>query len=214
MGSIDEPANARSRRTRDALLEAARTILETDGFPALTMSAVAARAGVSRRGLYLHFDNVGELIAELFDHVASAEELEHSTSAVWQAPDAAAALQAWAHHLADYHPRLIALDHAIRAVERDEPAAAAHRARVDQAQRDNCNRLAARLHEEERLANGWTLDTAADMLFGLISTDLIDRLHHTCRWDQQQLADQLALLFTNTFLALSPTPLDPDPSAS
>ena len=48
---IGEPQNARSRRTREALLEAARTLIEEDGFDVMTLEAVATRAGVSPRAL-------------------------------------------------------------------------------------------------------------------------------------------------------------------
>ena len=41
--------NARSRRTRLALLAAARTLVERDGVPAVTMASVAEHAGVTRR---------------------------------------------------------------------------------------------------------------------------------------------------------------------
>ncbi len=49
MSQIHDPANARSRRTRAALLASARSLLEEEGFEALTMAAVAERAGVTRR---------------------------------------------------------------------------------------------------------------------------------------------------------------------
>lgn len=52
-----EPQNARSRRTREALLRAARALIEEKGFDAVTLAAVARQAGVSPRGLYLHFSS-------------------------------------------------------------------------------------------------------------------------------------------------------------
>src|SRR5688572_23279920 len=55
MSPIETPANSRSRRTRSALLSAARDLLEEGGAEALTMSSVAERAGVTRRAVYLHF---------------------------------------------------------------------------------------------------------------------------------------------------------------
>ncbi|HSO53579.1 MAG TPA: TetR family transcriptional regulator, partial [Actinomycetes bacterium] len=45
LDAIDRPQNARSRRTRAALLAAARSLLEEQGAEALTMAAVAERAG-------------------------------------------------------------------------------------------------------------------------------------------------------------------------
>src|SRR5688500_6249391 len=116
--TISEPTNARSRRTRAALLAASRAILEEEGFEALTMTAAAERAGVTRRAMYLHFASRAELIGALFDYVASVEGLHDSTRSVWQAPDAVAALDEWAAHLARYHPRLLAVDRAMQRVWR------------------------------------------------------------------------------------------------
>ena len=70
MRTITEPTNARSRRTRTALLASTRAILEEQGFEALTMTAVADRAGVTRRAVYMHFASRAELLGALFDYVA------------------------------------------------------------------------------------------------------------------------------------------------
>src|ERR671938_750184 len=94
--------NARGRRTRLALLAAARSVLEERGFPELTMAAVAERAGVTRRAVYLHFGSRSELVGALFDYVAETEGLQRSLQRVWDAPDAAAALDEWAEHVARY----------------------------------------------------------------------------------------------------------------
>jgi len=67
---ITEPENARSRRTRAALLAATRQLIEEAGFEAATMAAVADRAGVSRRAVYLHFGSRPELMTALFDYVS------------------------------------------------------------------------------------------------------------------------------------------------
>src|SRR5919204_5147604 len=90
------PANARSRRTRTALLAAARAVLEERGFPQLTMAAVAERAGVTRRAVYLHFTSRSDLVGALFEYVAETEGLAAAVQPVRAAPDAVAALDAWA----------------------------------------------------------------------------------------------------------------------
>ena len=93
MGSlIEQPRNARSRRTAEALLSSARALLEAQGFEAMTMTAVAERAGVTRRSVYLHFASRAELVAALFEYVNQAEGLAESAAPVWGAPDAATAL--------------------------------------------------------------------------------------------------------------------------
>lgn len=206
--TITEPTNARSRRTRAALLDAAHTMLKEQGFEALTMTAVAERAGVTRRAVYMHFPTRGALVGELFDHVAQVEGLAGSLEPVWGAPNSVSALDEWAAHLARYHPRLLAVDRAVQRVWRDDPDAAAHRARVVKAKLTNCRRLATRLAEEGRLAPGWTTGSAADMLFALIASDVIEALIVDRRWSRAQLAEHLALLFRSTFVARGGSPGD------
>jgi AcrR family transcriptional regulator len=197
---IPEPTNARSRRTRAAVLAAARAILEDRGFEALTISAVAERAAVTRRTVYMHFGSRSELVSALFDYVAAVEQLEESVDRVWKAPNAAAALDAWASHLARYHPRLLAVDRAVQRVWRNDPDAGAHRQRVNAAKLANCRRLANRLADEGRLAEGWTTESARDMLYGLISSDAIEALLVDRRWSRRRLAEHLTLLLRSTFL--------------
>lgn len=201
MKQIAEPANARSRATRVALLAAARSLLEEEGFEGLTMAAVAERAGVTRRAVYLHFTCRAQLVTELFDFVSEVEGLAASLAAVWEAPDAAAALEEWAAHLARFQPQVVELTRAADNLHRSDPAAAAHRERYLSDQLAVCRRLAAWLEREGRLAAPWTIDTAADMLFGLISTDLLERLLRERRWTRQRLARHLALLLRSTFVA-------------
>jgi hypothetical protein len=86
-------------------------------------------------------------------------------------------------------PRLIAVD---RAVERMPPGRrrGPHGNRVAAQELANCRRLATWLQRDDRLNPSWTVRTATDMLYALISSDLIDdrywptlrlRTHPGCR---------------------------------
>ena len=199
--AITEPRTARSRRTRAALLASAHALLETRGFEGLSMTAVADTAGVTRRTAYLHFAARADLVGALYDYLAEAEGLADSLQSVWSAPDAAAALDEWAAHLARYHPRLLAVDRALQRVRGEDADADAHYARVTAAQLENTRRLAQRLKREDRLAQPWTVASARDMLFALISSDLIGALIEDRNWSRQRLADHLALVFRSTFVS-------------
>lgn len=193
------PTNARSRRTREALLRAARELLEGEGFGALTIGAVAERAGVSRRAVYLHFQSPSALIGALFDYVAESEGLQESLTRVRQAPDALTALDEWARHEATYHVRILPVARALEHAGRDHPDAATWRKRIADYQLADCRMLAQRLHGEGRLAKGWTVATAADMLWALISTEMLERLLVDCRWSPPAYARLYAQLLRRTF---------------
>jgi AcrR family transcriptional regulator len=201
--TIEEPMTARSRRTRAALLAAARGILEEQGFEALSMTAIAERAGVTRRAAYLHFTARAEVVGALFDYIAEEEGLQESLQSVWTAPDGATALDRWAEHLARYHPKLLAVDRALQRVRHHDSDAAAHYARVVSEQLDNCHRLVRRLKQDGRLADPWTVASARDMLFALISSDLIGALTEDRNWSRQRLASHLSILFRSTLVTRS-----------
>jgi len=196
--------NARGRRTRTALLGGARALLEEDGFEAMTMGAVAERAGVSRRAVYLHFASRAELAIALFDYVSETEGLAASLSAVWAAPDAEQALDEWARHLARFHPRILAVAREIERVRRLDHAAATHWNLVMRDQQDCCRRLADWLAPEQRLAPAWTPATAADMLWALMSLDVLKALLADRGWNPRDYGDHLAILFRSTFVQHRP----------
>jgi AcrR family transcriptional regulator len=197
---IDDPANARSRRTRAALLDAARALIEAEGFAALSMAAVAERAGVTRRAVYLHFATRAELACALFDHVGVVEDLAGSLQRVWAAADATDALDEWARHLARFHPRIRAIDLAASQVADTDPAARTHRAQVVADQQAVCRRLAEWIAREQRLAPPWTPDSAADLLWALMSSDLLTRLLDDRGWSEAQYGEALAALVRGTLL--------------
>lgn len=205
----EESLNARSRRTRGRLLEAAREILESEGFDALTMTAVALRSGVTRRSVYLHFPSRTDLIGSLFDFFADAEGLQDSLRRVWSAPDASEALDEWARHLARYHLRLLPFDRAISRVQHGDADAAAHRRRANAAKRASCRRLAARLEDEQVLAEGWTVEAAADMINGLSTSDVVEGLIVDRGWSRRRFAKYLGLLLRSAFVQPLPSHENP-----
>jgi AcrR family transcriptional regulator len=196
---IVEPQNARSRRTAAALLRAARELIEQDGFAALTMAAVAERAKVSRRAVYLHFATRTELLAALYRSLGETEDLAGSLQAVWDCPDAVTALTEWAAHIARSHPRILGV---IRAVERaryGDPDAAELWQTAQGNWLKGCRRLMRWLADEGRLGPTWTVNTAADMMWALMSIDVLDRLLNERRWSRRRVTEHLANLFQVTF---------------
>src|SRR5207248_10101244 len=197
---IEDPQNVRGRRTHAALLRAARDLIEQDGFAALTMASVAERAGVSRRAVYLHFAGRTELLAALYRHLGETEELAASLRAVWDSPDAVSALTEWAEHIARSHPRILGVIQAIERARYDDADAAELSNTAQGNWLKGSRRLMRWLSDEGRLAPQWTVDSAADMMWALMSIDLLDRLHNQRRWPSRRVADHLNTLFQATFV--------------
>jgi hypothetical protein len=63
-----------------------------------------------------------------------------------------------------------------------------------------CRRLAGWLADDGVLAEQWTVDAAADMMWALMSWDLLERLFVDRGWSRQRYADHLAVLLRATFV--------------
>lgn len=198
MDRIDTPLNQRSRDTRAAVLDATWQLLEQSGGAGLTMAAVADAAGISRRGLYLHFSSRGQLFGSLVAHIDEAMGLEASLRPLIEAPDALTALDALGEHVAHYHSRLVAIIRAMDRSRHDDPDAAALWAGATATWYEGCRGLADRLAAEGRLAAGWTPTTAADLLWALMSVELLDDLVGDRGWSVDDYATRLKLLMRRT----------------
>lgn len=71
-----EPTQARAQFTRQKLLDAAVDVLVEDGYRALTTTAVAARAGVSRGAQQNYFPHKVTLVAEAVRHLSLRQAAE------------------------------------------------------------------------------------------------------------------------------------------
>ncbi len=201
---IGEPQNARSARTRAAILDAAWRLLEEQGPEGASMTAVAQQAGVTRRGLYLHFPSRTELLAAVRRRMDEVLGLEDSIRPIREAPNAVAALREWVRHLTDYHSRLrTVLDATDRARATDADAAAVWEETM-QIWRAGCVAMANRLAAEGVLAPGWTVPAAADALWGLMVgfNRMWDALVVERGWSRDRFYDFLARMHEATFLRL------------
>ncbi|UTI64744.1 TetR/AcrR family transcriptional regulator [Paraconexibacter antarcticus] len=94
--------------TRERLLDAALDLTREGGYAAVTVGAVAARAGVSAGALYRHWPGKGELVAELFRTVCARElsAMEQAASSAGTAADRIDAVLSTFAGRALHHPRL------------------------------------------------------------------------------------------------------------
>jgi AcrR family transcriptional regulator len=197
---IGEPRNRRSRATRAAVLDAAWQLLEEGGAERATMGAIAERAGVSRRALYLHFASRAELLVALHEHVDEELDLAASLEPVVAAHDAVSALGEFAAHLARYHPKILAIDLALLRAKDDDPDVAALVDQAMQAWHEACRSIARRLADEQRLAEPWTPDTAADLIWSFMFPETLERLTVDRGWSTERYGDLLATVLRRTLL--------------
>jgi hypothetical protein len=89
---------------------------------------------------------------------------------------------------------------AVQRVRRTDPDAAAQWVLVMADQQACCHRLAIWLAREQRLAPPWTVQTATDMLWALMSYELLEELMVDRGWSAGSYRTHLAALFRATFL--------------
>lgn len=77
---------------RPKLIQAALTVVEKQGIAALTLDAVAAEAGVTKRGLLYHFPTKHALITGIHEDLASRIEQE-LINAIGKEPEAATLIE-------------------------------------------------------------------------------------------------------------------------
>lgn len=205
MGRIEEPQNERSRRTRAAVLDATWELLEERPPASVTMALVADRAGVTRRALYLHFASRADLLLALHAHVDERLDLAASIRPIRDAPDAVTALEEFARHLARFHPLIRRIDEALLRAAAEDPDVALL---VDQGTRlwlDGCRELAQALADEGRLAEPWTVDTGADLLWSYMFPETLGRLTEDRGWTTERYGELLATLLHRTLVTRGDT---------
>lgn len=196
------PGPARLSRVdrRDALLTAAAAILTGESVEAVTMEAVAERAGVSRPLVYKHFANRGELLAAVYQREAAVLHDELAT-AVRQATT-----------VTDMFRTLIR--GALKAQADRGTALAALRAaggwnhalREEQRQRDQATVRYFATHVSRELGVGETQATlAVAILLGAIETVLAQWRRRPTRQYATQLEDAYITLVTGGLAQLAAT---------
>jgi AcrR family transcriptional regulator len=143
--------------TPSRILDAAWRLASRDGVSAVTVGEIAKAAGVSRQLVYFHFANRAGLLVALARHQDTRSGFRERAWATRELPPAEglqALLRAWFAYLPEILPVAYALEAA--AITGDEGAEAWH---------DRMGELREALRaavERVELADGWTVDAAAD----------------------------------------------------
>jgi AcrR family transcriptional regulator len=150
-----------------------------------------ARLKGTRRAIYLHFRSRADLLVALMAHIDEELDLAGSLRPVLEAPDALSALREWTRHLARYHPRILAVVRAVDRARRTDADAAALWEHAMGAWHQACHTLAEALSREGLLADPWTVDGAADLLWALMSARLLKDLTERRGWSAERYAEGL-----------------------
>jgi AcrR family transcriptional regulator len=186
--------------TRQRILEAALELMRR-GAAGASLVQIARHAGVSRQAVYLHFADRAALFLALVRHVDAQRDLAGALKRLDEAPTGVAALQAAVDMQADLNPALYPIAAAMDAVRRQDEA-------MEQAWQDRlANRLrgaraiADRLAAEGALRPGLAPDTAADLVWTMISLRMWEDLVVGRGWTAERYREHIGEALRRALLA-------------
>ena len=198
--------SSRSERTRIKILESARLLLAERGYHGVGMEEVARDAGVSRQAVYLHFKSKAGLLVEMAQYSDEIVGTPERLRPVREAGTALEALDAGVSAYAAIEPHIYEAASLIYSARRsDEAAEAAWQDRMA-LRRENIRQGIERLQMEGLLADGWTVDEAADFAWALISLHTYEYLVVERAWPIDQFVSRLQTMLRNTLTPRCGTP--------
>ena len=152
----------RDPRTRAAILAAARALLERGGLTAVTIEAIAQKAGVSRPTIYRYWPNAPAVAMAAFLDVTGAPEAARNTRSPY------AALRAQLHAVADAFaaPTGRSVAAMVAAAQSETELAKAVRNEFIARNRDATRLLLERCIEERLTAPPADMELVLDLVFG------------------------------------------------
>lgn len=173
-----------SEATRTAVLDATWSLMADKKRPDVSLSEVAAVAGVSRQTIYIAFgDRAGLLMAMVqhkdtqSDHVMRLGQVSYAGKVT--PADFRRYLEVWFEYLVMIYPVAILLD---ATSVTDKAAAAAWDDRMKGALLAGLKRIFANLAKGRHLAPGWKADHGAELVWSLIHPTSYRQLVLGCGW--------------------------------
>jgi AcrR family transcriptional regulator len=154
----------RSEKARLAVLEAAAELLLERGLPAVSMDAVAERAGVSKATIYRWWRTKETLALDaLYNEWAAAQPPTRSTGSLRD--DLMALLRPWA-RLASSRPYGRVIAALLTEAQTDPAFAQEYRTRFVEPRRDQARAIFRRAMERGEIPAGTKVEVALDLLYG------------------------------------------------
>ena len=188
----------RAAATRRAILAAAETLFLRDGYARTSMKAIAARAGVSERTMYLAFGTKATLLRQVIRLAVQGDEISMPLSErpEWRAVLASTSRETFA-RFAAMNAALMVRTAAIielgEAAAATDPELATHRDDAHATTRESLRALAAELKRRGILAPEISVHDAADTMYAVAADESVFlRLTRDCGWAPDRYADLIA----------------------
>ncbi|MCP2341595.1 TetR/AcrR family transcriptional regulator [Actinomadura rupiterrae] len=182
--------------TRARILDAARELLEEAPGAPISMGEVARRAQVSRQALYLHFEDRATLLLEVARAADAAARTPREQARIDDAPDGLSALREAVALQSRLKPRLHGIATALDVLRRSDDAAEAAWREREEGRLRRCEQVVARLAAENRLAERWSVEDAARLMWALTAQHAWEDL----AWPADRYTEQVTALLERALL--------------
>jgi AcrR family transcriptional regulator len=199
------PASYGDPETRRRILDAAWALLEELG-TGIRIADIAAKAGVSRQAVYLHFGDRASLFVALGDHIDVSFGRDDLRRHVFGAPTGAESLRRWVQTMSWYTAKIDSVSRILElGADSDEALGAVWSDRMT-GRRGHVHRIAERIKAEGRLADGWTAEAAADLIFTVTLPGPWRVLTSVLGWSEHRYAEEITGLLERSLLAHGAVP--------
>jgi AcrR family transcriptional regulator len=186
--------------TRRRILDAAWALLEERG-TGIRIADVAAKADVSRQAVYLHFGNRASLFVALGDHIDVSFGRDDLRKHVFGAPTGVESLRRWVQTMSWYTAKIDSVSRILElGADSDEALGAVWKDRMT-GRRGHVRRITERIEAEGRLAEGWTVEAAADLIFAVTLPGPWRVLTSVLDWSEERYAEEITGLLERSLLA-------------
>ncbi len=195
-----------AHETRARVLEAARDLLLSEGYHAMSVAALAARAGVSSQTVYNAVGGKAQVVKAVYDVmlVGDDEEIPMPDRPEFQvmsfAPDRESFLTAYAALCATIYRRTGPLLGVLlgRGAGGD-PGLQEFVATIEQERRTGTTNVLAALERAHGLPTRVDRDGLIDIIWTLTAPEIYDRFVRRCGWSHERYAQWLGEAFIATF---------------
>ncbi len=193
--------SSKNIETRERILRAAWQLLEADEGSGVRMADIAKEAGISRQAVYLHFPARAELLIATTRYLDKVKGIEERLNASREATRGVDRLNAFIEAWGNYIPEIYGVAKALLVMKDSDEAAALAWADRMQAVRQGCEAAVKALKKDHVLSTDYSLKTATDVLWMLLSVRNWEHLTGECGLPQKQYIETVKMLANRAILA-------------
>ncbi len=172
--------------TRNRILQAAWTLLETAPEKGVRMADIAKEAGISRQAVYLHFPKRAELLKSVTRYIDEVKDVDARLEKSRTATKGVERLEAFVEAWGNYIPEIYGVIKAVWAMkETDTEAREAWEDRW-QAVREGCEAAVKAIEADDALNEDLPPKKATDLLWILLSVNNWEMLVRENNWSQKE----------------------------